>query len=157
MGERAGAKRRRPNVISDLESDSSHSSSSSSSSDSDSDSGEVAAESAKGRKVGGGGLQNSKKTGKPVWSAEQIKNLKNNFRGLANLDDSILAHLTFKEMAALGGKKDKAGRVLSEKLAENYETVKRFPVGVESGSDHCTGQAHAARFLRGYVGNSQEL
>ena len=157
MGERAGAKRRRPNVISDSESDSSDSSSSSSSSDSDSDNGEVAAESTKGRKVGGEGYKIPKKTGKPVWSAEQIKNLKNNFRGLANLDDSILAHLTFKEMAALGNKKDKAGRVLSEKLAENYETVKRFPVRVESGSDHCTGQAHAARFLRGYVGNSQEL
>ena len=73
------------------------------------------------------------------------------------MEDSILAHLSVKEMAALGGKKDKAGRHLSEKLAENFETVKKFPVGVEAGTDHCTGQAHEARFLRGYVGNSQEL
>ena len=76
---------------------------------------------------------------------------------MENLDNSILENLTFKEMAALGGKKEKAGRILSEKLAENYETVKQFPVRVESGTDSCTGLAHAARFLRGYVGNSQEL
>ena len=95
--------------------------------------------------------------GKKVWTADQLKNLRKNFRSLSNLDDSILAGLSFRELAALEGKKLKSGKILSEKMAENFETVKRFPVEVEAGQDHCTGLAHSARFLRGYVGNSQEL
>ena len=86
-----------------------------------------------------------------------MKNLRKNFRSLSNLDDSILAGLSFRELAAMEGKKLKSGKILSEKLAENFETVKRFPVEVEAGQDSCTGQAHSAQFLRGYVGNSQEL
>ena len=54
-------------------------------------------------------------------------------------------------------KKDKQNRVLTERLAENYEKVRKFAARVEAGEDHCTGKAHEARFLRGYVGNSQEL
>jgi hypothetical protein len=46
---------------------------------------------------------------------------------------------------------------LTEKLAANFEKVKNFAVEVQAGQDYCTGQAHKARFLRGYVGNSQEL
>lgn len=97
------------------------------------------------------------KTGKRIWTDEQIENLKKNFRNLENLDKSILGCLTFKEMAAMGGKRDKGNRILTEKLAENFERVRTFPVRVEAGEDHCTGVAHKARFLRGYVGNSQNL
>jgi hypothetical protein len=68
-----------------------------------------------------------------------------------------LARLTFKEIVGMGGKKDKNHKYLTEKLADNYERVRSFGVEVPAGQDYCTGQAHEARFLRGYVGNSQEL
>ena len=42
-------------------------------------------------------------------------------------------------------------------MAENYEKVKKFPVRVEAGNNLCTEKAHDCRFLRGYVGNSQDL
>ncbi len=92
-----------------------------------------------------------------VWSAEQILNLKKNFPCIEHLDDSILACLTFKEIANMGGKRDRNSKILTEKLAANYERIRKFGVKVEAGEDHCTGIAHSARFLRGYVGNSQEL
>ena len=60
-------------------------------------------------------------------------------------------------MVAMGGKKDKNNKILTEKLAENYEKIRSFPTKIEAGEDHCTGQAHESRFLRGYVGNSQDL
>ena len=94
---------------------------------------------------------------KAIWSPEQLKNLRKNFRNLENFDDSILASLTFKEMVAMGGKKDKNNKILTEKLAENYEKIRSFPTKIEAGEDHCTGLAHESRFLRGYVGNSQDL
>jgi len=46
---------------------------------------------------------------------------------------------------------------LSEKLAENFEKVRNFPIDVEAGKDEPTGQAHSFRFARSYVGNSQDL
>ena len=68
-----------------------------------------------------------------------------------------MAVLSFRELAALATRHNRAGRILSEKLAENYESVKKFPVRIHPGVDDCTGFVHHARFLRGYVGNSQEL
>lgn len=68
-----------------------------------------------------------------------------------------MEQLTFSEIAKLGGRKEKGGRVLSEKLAANFERTKSFPTLVEAGEDDCTGQVHKSRFLRGYVGNSQDL
>lgn len=97
------------------------------------------------------------KIGKRIWDNAQIENLKKNFRNLENLDSSILGCLSFKEIAAMGNKRDRAGKILTEKLAETFERVKTFPEKVEAGEDHCTGLAHKARFLRGYVGNSQNL
>jgi len=94
---------------------------------------------------------------KKIWSSEQLKNLRKNFKNLEHLDDSVLAYLSFKEMIAMGGKKDKNNKILTEKLAENYEKLRNFPTRVETGEDQCTGRAHNSRFLRGYVGNSQEL
>jgi hypothetical protein len=97
------------------------------------------------------------KKAKPLWSQEELKNLRKNFRYLDTIDDSILSRLTFKEMVAMGGKKDKNSKYLTEKLAENYERVRSFGVEIQAGMDYCTGTAHESRFLRGYVGNSQEL
>jgi hypothetical protein len=97
------------------------------------------------------------KKSKALWSESELKNLKKNFKAMETIDDSILARLTLKEIIALGGKRDKNQKYLTEKLADNYERVRSFGVEVEAGQDYCTGKAHAARFLRGYVGNSQEL
>ena len=133
-------------------SDSESSSSSGSSSDSSNESEDEA-----GRPADRHASYKIPKLGKRIWTADQIKNLRKNFRSLNNLDDSIVAGLSFRELAAMEGKKLHSGKFLSEKMAENFEAVRRFPVDIEAGPDHCTGQAHSARFLRGYVGNSQEL
>ena len=97
------------------------------------------------------------KKGRRLWDSKQIENLRKNFKNIENLDDSVLAFLSFRDIASREGKKDKQNRVLTEKLSENYEKVKKFPVRVEAGEDLCLEKAHDSRFLRGYVGNSQDL
>ena len=86
-----------------------------------------------------------------------MANLRKNFKNIEHLDDNVLAFLSFRDISSNEGKKDKQNKFLTEKLAENYEKVKKFPTKVEAGEDSCTDRAHDARFLRGYVGNSQEL
>ena len=78
-------------------------------------------------------------------------------KNLENFYDSVLAFLSFRDIASREGKKDKQNRMLTEKMAENYEKVKKFPVRVQAGNNLCTEKAHDCRFLRGYVGNSQDL
>ena len=56
-----------------------------------------------------------------------MENLRKNFKNLENLDDSVLAFLSFRNIASREGKKDKQNRVLTEKMAENYENVKKIP------------------------------
>ena len=97
------------------------------------------------------------KKGRRLWDSKQIENLRKNFKNIEHIDDGVLAFLSFRDISNNEGKKDKQNRVLTEKLAENYERVRKFPVKVEAGEDLCTERAHDARFLRGYVGNSQEL
>ena len=97
------------------------------------------------------------KKGRRIWDAKQIENLRKNFKNIEHLDDNVLAFLSFRDISANEGKKDKQNRFLTEKLAENYEKVRKFAVKVEAGEDSCTERAHDARFLRGYVGNSQDL
>ena len=97
------------------------------------------------------------KKGRRLWDSKQIENLRKNFKNIENLDDNVLAFLSFRDIASREGKKDKQNRVLTEKLSENYEKVKKFPVRVEAGEDLCLEKAHDSRFLRGYVGNSQDL
>ena len=142
---REPAKKKRARIITSETS----SSSSSSSSDSDSDPGADNPDPEKPK-------YKIPKYGK-IWSPDQIENLKRHFPYLEHLDNSILVRLSFKEMVAMGGKKDKGNRFLSEKLAQNYEQIRKFATRVVAGEDQCTGKAHEARFLRGYVSNSQEL
>lgn len=92
-----------------------------------------------------------------VWSADQVENFKKNYPDLRNFDDSILAVLSASELAKMGGRGLKNSKILSEKLASNYEQVKTFPARVPEGVDDCTGTVHESRFLRGYLNNSQEL
>ena len=86
-----------------------------------------------------------------------MENLRKNLKNIKHIDDSVLAFLSFRDISNNEGKKNKQNRVLTEKLAENYERIRKFPVRVEAGDDLCTERAHDARFLRGNVGNSQEL
>ena len=150
LGKKAAPKRRRIIVSSSSEGETSSSSSSDSEPDPDDRTAAPEMHKESSYKI-------PKKHSKAIWSPEQLKNLRKNFRNLENFDDSILASLTFKEMVAMGGKKDKNNKILTEKLAENYEKIRSFPTKIEAGEDHCTGQAHESRFLRGYVGNSQDL
>ena len=42
-------------------------------------------------------------------------------------------------------------------MSANFERITKFPIKVEAGEDNCTGTVHESRFLRGYVGDSQNL
>ncbi len=86
-----------------------------------------------------------------------MASLRKNYRFLTTLDDSVVACLTFKDIVAMAVHYEKSSKVLLEQLAANFETVNKFPTRVEAGEDHCTSKGHPTRFLRGYVGNSQEL
>ena len=97
------------------------------------------------------------KKGRIIWDAKQMENLRKNFKNIEHLDDNVLAFLSFQDISSNEGKKDKQNRVLTEKLAENFDRIRKFAVKVEAGEDLCTERAHDARFLRGYVGNSQDL
>jgi hypothetical protein len=44
---------------------------------------------------------------KAVWSCDEMKNLRRNFRYLETIDDLILARLSFKEIVGMGGKRQK--------------------------------------------------
>ena len=97
------------------------------------------------------------KKSRRIWDSKQMENLRKNFKNIEHIDDSVLAFISFREISSNEGKKDKQSRVLSEKLADNYDRIRKFPSRVEAGEDSCTEKAHDARFLRGYVGNSQDL
>jgi hypothetical protein len=57
----------------------------------------------------------------------------------------------------MGKQRISGSRLLSHELSVNFEQLQNFPVRVERGEDDCLGIAHPARFLRGYVGDSQAL
>lgn len=91
------------------------------------------------------------------WSNIELENFKKNWPHLRNFEDSVLKHASLKEIAGIGKSKMSQSKVTSSRMAQNYEQIVNFPVTVESGSDDCVGQVHSSRFLRGYVGDSQEL
>jgi len=76
---------------------------------------------------------------------------------LKNFDNSVLRTVSLKELAGLGKNKASANKVLSSQMANNYEELLNFPVLIEAGEDNCTGMVHSARFLRGFLGDSQIL
>ncbi len=92
-----------------------------------------------------------------VWSAEQLENFRKNWPHLKNFADSVLEHATLTELTAMGRQKVSSSRLLSNVLSANFEQLQNFPTKVEEGVDNCLGKAHPSRFLRGYVGDSQEL
>jgi hypothetical protein len=92
-----------------------------------------------------------------VWTLEQLENFKKNWPMLKNFDDTVLREASLSELSNMAWQKQSNSKILSRVLAANYETVRNFPVKIEAGEDDCTGRVHKARFLRGYVGDSQEL
>ena len=82
------------------------------------------------------------KKGKRVWDTKQMENLRKNFKNIEHLDDNVLAFLSFRDISSNEGKKDKQNRVLAEKLAENFDRIRKFAVKVEAGEDLCTERAH---------------
>jgi len=130
----AAAKKRRQ-IVSPVSSSSSDSSSGSDDPDgSDGELSEPARKTARTRKEKG-----------KLWNGEQLRNIRKNYPAVEHLDDSVPAYLGFKEIAAMAHKRDRSNKALSEKLAENYEKLRKFPVWVEAGHDQCTGTAHKAR------------
>jgi hypothetical protein len=76
---------------------------------------------------------------------------------LKNLNDSALQTASLKDLAQIGKQRLTNSKLLSHSMSENFETVKNFPEQVVAGSDDCTGTVHKARFLRGFVGDHQDL
>jgi len=76
---------------------------------------------------------------------------------LRNFDISILANASLSELTAMAKQKTTNSKLLSQAMAATYEQIVNFPTQVEAGLDDCTGQVHKARFMRGFVGDGQEL
>jgi len=137
-----------------LDSDSESSSSESSNSDSsEEDDGNAAADT--GKDHGKYKIPKMPKVG--PWSKKQIDGFKQTWPHLAYMDEALLATATLKELASLGRSRVSQSKMVTARLSQNYDAVSSSPVSVEAGTDDCTGQVHSSRFLRGFVGDPQEL
>jgi hypothetical protein len=77
---------------------------------------------------------------------------------LKNLDTSVLKGASLRDITAFGNnKKMTNSKFLSQTMTSNFEHLQNFPENIPAGSDDCTGHVHMARFLRGYVGDGQDL
>jgi hypothetical protein len=76
---------------------------------------------------------------------------------LRNFADSVLRHASLSELTGMARQKISGSKVLSQIMSANYDLISQFPVKVEAGEVDCIGLAHLARFLRGYVGDSQAI
>jgi hypothetical protein len=92
-----------------------------------------------------------------IWNEKQLDNFRKNWPHLKNFENSVLENATLSELTAMGKQKVSSSRLLSQTLSANLEHLQNFPEKIEGGVDDCLGKAHSARFLRGYVGDSQEL
>jgi hypothetical protein len=91
------------------------------------------------------------------WSDDELDNFRKNWPHLRNFSDSVLRHASLSELTGMARQKVSSSKVFAQVLSANYDQILQFPVKVEAGEDNCTGQVHSSRFLRGYVGDSQEL
>ena len=91
------------------------------------------------------------------WSKTQIEGFKQTWPHLVYMDEALLATATLKELASLGRSRVSQSKVVTARLSRNYDAISKRPVTVETGTDDCTGQVHSSRFLRGFVGDPQEL
>ncbi len=88
------------------------------------------------------------------WIEAELENFRKNWPHLKNFSDSVLKHATLFKLTGMARQRVSGSKLLSQKLSANYEQILNFPEKVEVGEDQCTGKAHPARFLRGYVGSS---
>jgi hypothetical protein len=91
------------------------------------------------------------------WTVEQVENFKKNWPYLRNFDYSVLKFATLKELTGMAKQKVSGLKLLSQAMAATFDQLQSFPAQVEAGPDDCLGLVHVARFLRGYVGDPQEL
>jgi len=96
-----------------------------------------------------------KKSG--VWLDKDLENIKKNWPHLRNFDDSVLKNVSLKDLSNIGKNKGSLSKVLGNAMTENFENMKNFPTTVEAGTDDCLKKIHNARFLRGFVGDGQDL
>ncbi len=76
---------------------------------------------------------------------------------LKNLEDSILKRASLRDITSMGKQKMSNGKFLNQTMTSTYEHLCNFPEQIPAGPDDCTGIVHMARFLRGYVGDGQDL
>ena len=76
---------------------------------------------------------------------------------LKNLEDSILKRASLRDITSMGKQKISNGKFLNQTMTSTYEHLCNFPEQIPAGPDDCTGIVHMARFLRGYVGDGQDL
>jgi hypothetical protein len=94
--------------------------------------------------------------GKP-WTDSELSNFRKVWSHLKNLDDSILRNASLKDISKIGSQKISNGKYLIQKMTTTFESLQNFPEQIPAGPDDCTGHVHMARFLRGYVGDGQDL
>jgi hypothetical protein len=91
------------------------------------------------------------------WNAAEIENFKKNWPHLRNFSDSVIKNATLSDLTGMARQKLSGAKLLSQVLSANFEQVQNFPEKIEGGVDDCLGKVHPARFLRGFVGDSQNL
>jgi hypothetical protein len=91
------------------------------------------------------------------WSGEELDNFRKTWPHLRNFADSVLRHASLSELTGMARQKISGSKVFAQIMSANYDQLVQFPVRVEAGEDDCTGLVHSSRFIRGYVGDSQEL
>jgi hypothetical protein len=64
---------------------------------------------------------------------------------------------SLRDITAIRNQKMSNSKFLSQTMGANYENLLNFPENIPAGIDDCTGLVHMARFLRGYVGDGQDL
>jgi len=95
--------------------------------------------------------------GNEDWTLDQLTNFRKIYPHLKNLDDSILKKASLKDISTLGKQKTSNGKFINQAMTANFENLLNFPEQIPAGLDDCTGKRHMACFLRGYVGDGQDL
>ena len=98
-----------------------------------------------------------KHTAGQAWTDDQIANFRKVYSHLKHLDDSVIRHASLRDIATIGNQKQSSSKFLSQAMSSTFENLQNFPEQIPAGPDDCTGHVHMARFLRGYVGDGQDL
>ena len=93
--------------------------------------------------------------GRP-WNQEEMAGFRKLWPGLTHVPDSAIFTASRTELANMGRGRAKESKVISTRQIKNYERA-CAPVRVEAGFDECAGTVHSSRFLRGFIGDPQEL